>query len=98
MKGVRKRERGRRRRIKFGYEAIKKLIGRYKREDYKCKTGARRGKGGGKKKIPEDWRTEVENEERNEERKREREREKIEKEKEKERLACRLSEIFGSLG
>ena len=29
---------------------------------------------------------------------REREREKIEKEKEKERLACRLSEIFGSLG
>ena len=74
MKGVRKRERGRRRRIKFGYEAIKKLIGRYKREDYKCKTGARRGKGGGKKKIPEDWRTEVENEERNEERERERER------------------------
>lgn len=33
-----KRERGRRRRIKFDCEAIKKLIGRYKRENYKCKT------------------------------------------------------------
>ena len=93
MKGVRKRERGRRRRIKFGYEAIKKLIGRYKGEDYKCKTVAWRGKGGGKKKIPEDWRTEVENEERNEDREREREREREYRERKRGSLSadCRKS-------
>lgn len=41
----RKRERRRRRRIKFDCEAIKKLIGRFKRENYKCKTVVRQGKG-----------------------------------------------------